>query len=348
MLIRLKRMVAVIAVVTTVITQTPIAGAFTISNSTGTTGNNTSTPASTGGNNTASQLSCAFFVSGCNGSSGTAVGNNNTVLPGSSTGNNTVLPGSSVGNNTALPGYVSGNNTVNPGSCAYYVSGCPTGSTTPGSNNTILPGNPCDYTINCQTSYPGAYPSQPGMSLCNNHSYPYDINGHWAQLYIRHLYDLCIISGYTDNSFRPEQNITRAELTKMALYSAGIAPNSGCYDADCGSPFNDLDFWQGAWIRPAWDRHIVQGRSSSIFAPNRPITRAEATKIILSAFGYGPISTGKSFFNDVYGWSTGWIEQAHRMAIIQGIGNGNFDPNRTITRAEAAKIIALTLQKRGR
>lgn len=183
------------------------------------------------------------------------------------------------------------------------------------------------------------------MSLCNDHHYPTDIDGHWAEIYIRRLYDLCILEGYADGSFRPQQNITRAELTKMALYAAGIKPNPGCYDADCGSPFMDLDLWQGSWIRPAWDRKIVQGYSYDRFAPNQAITRAEATKVILAAYGFGPLNTGKSFFNDVSGWSTGWIEQAHELGIVQGIGNGNFDPDRPITRAEAAKIVAKSIEK---
>lgn len=177
------------------------------------------------------------------------------------------------------------------------------------------------------------------VSACDGRAYPKDIDGHWAEIYIRRLYDLCILEGYKDGSFHPEQHITRAELTKMSLYARGIDPMK-CYDNDCGSPFMDLDKWQGPWIRPAWDRKIVQGYTSTSFKPNRDITRAEATKVILATYGYGPLSTSKSFFKDVNGWSTGWIEQAHQIGLIQGVGNGNFDPNRPITRAEAAKIIA--------
>jgi len=178
------------------------------------------------------------------------------------------------------------------------------------------------------------------VSECDGRPYPKDIDGHWAEIYIRRLYDLCIIEGYKDGLFHPEQSITRAELTKMSLYSRGIDPNTGCYDNDCGSPFMDLDAWQGKWIRPAWDRHIVQGYTTTSFRPNQSITRAEASKVILATFGYGPLNVTDSFFDDVSGWSVGWIEQAHQIGLVQGVGNGNFDPNRPITRAEAAKIIA--------
>ena len=184
----------------------------------------------------------------------------------------------------------------------------------------------------------------PTPSRCRNHPYPNDIDGHWSEIYVRRLYDLCILDGYSDGSFRPDQGITRSELVKMALSAAKIPPNPGCYDADCGSPFMDLEMWQGPWLRAAWDRHIIEGYSADRFAPNRQINRAEAVKIVLAAFGYQPGSVDHSFFNDVSGWATGWIELAHQYGIIQGEGNGNFDPFRRITRAEAAKIIAKTIE----
>lgn len=173
--------------------------------------------------------------------------------------------------------------------------------------------------------------------------YPKDIDGHWGEIFVRRMYDLCITEGYADGLFRPNQSITRAELVKMALVARGISPNNGCYDNDCGSPFVDLDQWQGKWIRPAWDLGIIQGYGNR-FYPNRAITRAEAVKVVLKTFGYKPLPVQKSFFNDVNGWATGWIEAAHLIGLVQGIGNGNFDPDRAITRAEAAKVVVKMLE----
>jgi len=191
---------------------------------------------------------------------------------------------------------------------------------------------------------PGYDGRNPGPSQCSGHYYPKDIDGHWAEIYIRRLYDLCILEGYNDGSFHPNQYVTRAELTKMALYARGIKPNNGCYDNDCGSPFTDLDSWQGKWIRPAWDKGIVEGYTHNRFRPNNSITRAEAVKVVLATYGEGKEYTQKSFFKDVKGWSVGWIERAHKIGLVQGIGNGNFDPNRPVTRAEAAKIIAKMME----
>lgn len=192
---------------------------------------------------------------------------------------------------------------------------------------------------------PSAEPvSTEEISACNGRPYPKDIDGHWAEIYVRRLYDLCIIEGYGDGTFKPQQHVTRAELVKMALYSKDIEPDAGCYDNDCGTPFDDLDAWQGKWIRPAYFRNVVEGYDHNKFRPNQSITRAEAVKVVLATYGYSPVSTNRSFFNDVHGWSVGWVERAHEIGLVQGIGNGNFDPNRPITRAEAAKIIAKMME----
>lgn len=382
MLTQLKRIVAIAALFVTVMSQASIAGALAVTGpSSGSSGQTTQTNTvngtqfcnvwgcqNVGGQNTANNSGttnsgstnttntvgnpCAYYGTNCQ-NSGTSglVGSTAGQTKPTNTVNATqycAIYGcqstSNNGGNTGNNGTNTGNTNVGPTQptttlngaeyCAVY--GCPNGSPTQPTTTVYGPEYCAIY---------GCPNQNPGYSSCNNNRYPNDIDGHWAEIYVRRLYDLCIFEGYADGSFRPQQNITRAELVKIALYAAGIPKNPGCYDADCGSPFMDLDMWQGFWIRPAWDRHIVQGYSANRFAPNQAITRAEATKVILSAYGFGPLNTGKSFFNDVSGWSTGWIEQAHELGIVQGIGNGNFDPERPITRAEAAKIIAKAVEK---
>ena len=42
-----------------------------------------------------------------------------------------------------------------------------------------------------------------------------DIQGHWAQQDIEYLVEIGAIKGYEDNTFRPENNITRAEIASL-------------------------------------------------------------------------------------------------------------------------------------
>lgn len=48
-------------------------------------------------------------------------------------------------------------------------------------------------------------------------------------------------------------------------------------------------------------------------------------------------------FNDIEGhWAKQYIEKLRVMNVVQGDGNGNFEPNRNIVRAEAIKILMLS------
>ncbi len=240
------------------------------------------------------------------------------------------------------PSYtVGGSRTVTSSSPSYTVSGTRTsGSSTPSYTvSGSRPSSTPSYTVS------GSRPTTPTTSSCTP-KYPRDIDGHWSEIYVRRLYELCVVEGYSENqTFRPNQYITRAELTKMALAAAKIGRELNCKTDACGTPFTDLQGWQGQWIRAAYDRGIIIGFDNSrTFLPNREITRAEATKVVLATFGLQPVYVEHSFFFDVTGWATGWIEKAHLLGFVQGIGQGNFAPERPITRAEAAKIIAKALE----
>ena len=181
------------------------------------------------------------------------------------------------------------------------------------------------------------------VNLCNARPYPKDVDGHWSEIFVRRLYDLCIIEGYRDGSFKPNQEVTRAELTKMALFAKGVSTTITCYD-ECENAFQDLDSWQKPWVNKAFIMGVVEGYQDGSFRPNQSITRSEAVKVVLATFDYRPLNVEKSFFNDVNDWSVSWVERAHELGMIQGIGNGDFAPSVAITRAEAAKIISIMVE----
>jgi hypothetical protein len=219
------------------------------------------------------------------------------------------------------------------GSNPYYKPATPTYG-----NGSQPPLDDCRYYKPCKTPAP----VPPPTPKCQK-PYPKDIDGHWAEIYVRRLIDLCVVEGYKDGLYHPEQHVTRGEMIKMALASAHIMPKQGCYDADCGSPYMDLEMWQGPWVRAAWDHHLLE--DAQYLYPNEAISRQETVKIVLSAFGYQPVYVQESFFNDVHDENyKGWIEQAHLLGIVQGVGKGNFAPNLRVTRAEAAKIMAKTIE----
>ena len=94
-----------------------------------------------------------------------------------------------------------------------------------------------------------------------------------------------IINGYTDGSFRPNQNITRAELASIIARFAELKNTSGVY-------FTDIDgHWAADNICLAAANGWITGYADGSFKPNRPVTRAETVTMINRVLERSPLST---------------------------------------------------------
>ena len=87
-------------------------------------------------------------------------------------------------------------------------------------------------------------------------------------------------------------------------------------------------------------RGIINGMSKDTFAPNKTMTRAEFAAIVTRALGL-PAKDTKAF-TDVPSskWYAGYIGAANSSGIVNGVGSGKFNPDDTITRQEAAVMVA--------
>ena len=85
---------------------------------------------------------------------------------------------------------------------------------------------------------------------------------------------------------------------------------------------------------------IINGKSESIFEPENTMTRAEFATIIVKALGTETKNTGA--FSDVKenDWFYGYVGAAYESGIINGVGEGLFNPHGTITRQEAAVMLS--------
>jgi hypothetical protein len=94
--------------------------------------------------------------------------------------------------------------------------------------------------------------------------------------------------------------------------------------------------------------NILNGYPDGTFKPDNPITRAEFAKIVVNAVGVGKAAEyakGVTQFKDVPAdyWASGYIKVAADMKIVNGKGNGLFDPNANVTYAEAITMIVRAL-----
>ena len=100
--------------------------------------------------------------------------------------------------------------------------------------------------------------------------------GAWYADYVGFLEQYGLFSGYSDGTFRPNNPITRAELTAIAVR---FFEWEGLPDV---ADFSDLskDHWAYGFINAACQMKFIEGYSDGTFRPNNPITRAETVTFI--------------------------------------------------------------------
>lgn len=98
--------------------------------------------------------------------------------------------------------------------------------------------------------------------------------------------------------------------------------------------------WQFEGIKFCYDNGFMQGTGDNIFDPNVQITRGMFATIVYRMAG-SPSVSYRQIYPDVSSgiWYSAGITWASQNGIVKGYGNGNFGPNDTITREQAASIL---------
>nr|WP_156889547.1 S-layer homology domain-containing protein [Paenibacillus harenae] len=114
---------------------------------------------------------------------------------------------------------------------------------------------------------------KPGSAVFN------DTGSNWAVDYIGALADKGVITGYADSSFKPNEPISRAEMVAIIARVLNLDVLAAVEPAS----FTDVsgNHWAANEIKLASSAKLVQGMSTSLFAPNSTTTRAEAVTLII-------------------------------------------------------------------
>ncbi len=178
-----------------------------------------------------------------------------------------------------------------------------------------------------------------------------------------------IVNGYTTGCetgspcFKPGDNVTRGQLSKIVSISAGFDDDPGdpsFEDVAPGSTFYD-------YVQRLASRGYIGGYpcggpgepcgsdSLPYFRPNAGATRGQLAKIVSNAAGLNSLPTDQSF-EDVEPGSTfyDYVERLHMIGAIGGYdcggpgepcGTGNlpyFRPTNSVTRGQTTKIVTST------
>lgn len=153
-----------------------------------------------------------------------------------------------------------------------------------------------------------------------------------------------------ENNIRDEDTDATTESTDTTENENNVWENieeGNMIDESSSSIFTDITWnWAQTYIETLAEQNVVAGNANGEFEPERAITRAEFLKMSLLAFGhsYTSLDAETMTFTDVDtdSWIANVVWKAQSLNIIDGVGNNNFRPNATITRAEAIKILLNT------
>ena len=165
-----------------------------------------------------------------------------------------------------------------------------------------------------------------------------DTNEHWAEKEINILSANGVISGYTDGTFKPNQNMTRAELITVINRLLGNQKQNDKYVPDI-----NIKDWYYTEIMKAIESGFVEGNANGYVRPNDLITRQEAVVMLQRALvpiGSSVLISEYEDFDDVANWAQKSFSTFLYKGYIKGYTDGTIKPNKNITRAEVVRIIS--------
>lgn len=153
------------------------------------------------------------------------------------------------------------------------------------------------------------------------------------------------VQGFNDGTFRPDQKVTRGELSAMM---AGNLDVKGT-----GSPFKDVPAESrfAESIAAITDERLLSGYSNGNFGPTQSLTRAQFAAIVdryitntcenAAIASYCSADEKIAKYSDVKDsyWASNAIQSVSTAGLMSGYGNGEFRPDQTVTRAEAVKVL---------
>ena len=89
---------------------------------------------------------------------------------------------------------------------------------------------------------------------------------------------------------------------------------------------------------------VIDGDEKGNFNPTNQITRAEFTKMLVCAMGYGDFTTEPTEFSDLSDhWAKCYIKTAYDLTIVNGFDDGTFKPDDPVTYEQALKMMVCAL-----
>ena len=181
-------------------------------------------------------------------------------------------------------------------------------------------------------------------------AFPDVSDSHWAAPQIKILSEQGVIVGYPDGTFKPDENVTRAEFASMAIKALGQE------NTKVVQPVNFADINQEYWAYDAIQKALYFNlvslpKEGDLFRPDDSVSRAESLSVAVNALTTEQISEQKAKevlekayidANSVPEWfiiPAGKAEILGMMVIMPSADKAKIEAERPATRAEVAAIL---------
>ncbi len=161
-----------------------------------------------------------------------------------------------------------------------------------------------------------------------------------------------IIGGFSDGSFRPEDEVTRAQFAKVVILAIGEHTDQIEFDGQ--ATFSDVP-WTGEsypfdYVEEAFGLGVIKGLKNGNFGPYDPITRAQLALMLVRAGGdrlAAPPAAYDHGFTDVPAFADDAVRIARYNELLSGKTADTFDPYGLATRGQVAKMTSNLIDRLG-
>ncbi|MBQ9921110.1 MAG: S-layer homology domain-containing protein, partial [Clostridia bacterium] len=171
-----------------------------------------------------------------------------------------------------------------------------------------------------------------------------DTDGHWGEGYIDYVSSRKLFGGTSETEFSPEDAMTRGMFITVLGRMHGL--DISAYDGNTGYSDVPVTEYYAPYIQWAKEFSIMTPVSDTVFGADTPILRKDMASAIanyVNAYGYTINSVDTPVeFNDISSLTEAEkaaVVSAQTAGIINGKGDGKFDPAGISTRAEVATVM---------
>ncbi len=182
-----------------------------------------------------------------------------------------------------------------------------------------------------------------------------DTKGHWSDQLVCRAASLDLISGYPDNTFKPEKELSQMEALVLFMRAAGYTDTKktvGKQKETAASKSPKVP-WGQNYMDMAVQNNLLPAGWLSAFNANAPATRAQVVALICRMLQL-PVedepadAAGDFAFSDLDQAAAEYVPYITALSeagIISGYEDGTFKPRKSLKRSEAAAILSTLIDE---